>query len=284
VHARIADFRFLFDHSPFYDLNGVIALQRWGENPSYTPDCAQVEDRLEARSSNRFRGWVVFSDILPHSNTDVWWAVQTVDARASANLIRKSAMVSDYFYKDIRRAGLMSYCQYKGWRFNIINHKNLIGVIHMDDNNMIPISASGHIVNMLLTSSMRAIDWKRYMDTIEWNFHNVFEGASKEHLEMWSDALFSEWTSVNKLAAPWHNIIEWEIGVWAYIGWLMYFDKRGSGLNKFLNERGEPLGFLSFSWVIGYILRRFQAMKKRWPDAETIKSKEGSVPLEHYVI
>jgi hypothetical protein len=280
VTSRMASFRELFDNDvPFFDLNGILALAKWGHVPSHTPYKLQVDDRLEARSSNKFVGWVVITKVLPHTNTDIWWAVQTMDARATANVIRSVTHVTDYFYKHIRREAIVEYAKYHGYDCMTFPGTPIIGAIKTgEDSAWIPLGVSGHLTNMLLASSLRPIDWRRYLNTIHWNFLNATKGASFGDKKLWQAGVFSEWSSKNYLNIPWHNLHEWIIAVWSYYKWMLYLQSENSD-DTIGSDKGA-LGTSPTSWMPKFVLEQLLYMGELNPefyDVRTVESKKADV-------
>jgi hypothetical protein len=196
LHRHDIEFLTRFMDYSIIPLNSMIAISLFGFHLEKEYVTGLVNDRLESRSSPNFRGWyVAVPNPIPYGDTDIWCLAQTVpDARGMANVIRNQTPIRDTFYKDIRRLALKSYCQYHGYKYTLINHHSLIGVIHYGITD-IPISVSGHLTNMLISNYFHVIDWKRYLNTIEWNMNNYLGNVSAATRLLHSEGILSERTS-----------------------------------------------------------------------------------------
>lgn len=174
-------------------------------------------------------------------NTDVqtWINSQTHCARLLSNEVRRIYGESLDRFRQI----VFLNCFPDGV---LVNSNSITGQAVIDGK-LRTLAPSGHLINLLLYSSISHIDLKRYMNTIEWNVAQA--SGDPEAL-----ALFDKYNKLGLLAEKNANQrrMMWH-GYWDY--WMAVATTLQ--INKSLKLRFSP-------HMYGYVLKRLLAIKKKW--------------------
>jgi len=182
---------------------------------------------------------VMSRKLFPFPSYQTWLNSQTHYARMVSVPMRRIFALEDDAVHIMRRAALISL-----YPDAILVHDSRVNGIVKGT----PVAVSGHLMNLLLWSSVYFVDFRRYLDTIEFNVE-MFSSSKvpSSYKILVGKDLMAEDNSQSNVKRLWHSYQDFVTGVAAYI-------MMSKAIRAPLNVR-----------ALVYILRRLNAIKRKYP-------------------